>query len=96
MEMDLKQVDYTAEKYEKYILGSAEVVGLMCLHVFVEGDDNKYLALKPYAMKLGAAFQKINFLRDLKMDFNTLNRSYFPQVDLTKFSPADKLMIKRN
>lgn len=95
MEMDLKQVDYTAEKYEKYILGSAEVVGLMCLHVFVEGDDNKYLALKPYAMKLGAAFQKINFLRDLKMDFNTLNRSYFPQVDLTKFSPADKLMIEK-
>ncbi len=67
----------------------------MCLHVFVEGDDNKYLALKPYAMKLGAAFQKINFLRDLKMDFNTLNRSYFPQVDLTKFSPADKLMIEK-
>lgn len=95
MEMDLKQVDYTPEKYEKYILGSAEVVGLMCLHVFVEGDNTKYLALKPYAMKLGAAFQKINFLRDLKMDFNTLNRSYFPQVDLTKFSPADKLMIEK-
>ncbi len=95
MEMDLKQVDYTSEKYEKYILGSAEVVGLMCLHVFVEGDDVKYHNLKPYAMKLGAAFQKINFLRDLKMDFNTLNRSYFPNVDLEKFSHANKLMIEK-
>jgi phytoene/squalene synthetase len=77
MEMDLQQVEYTTEKYEEYILGSAEVVGLMCLHVFTEGDKALYAELKPFAMKLGAAFQKINFLRDLNMDVNSSNRKAF-------------------
>jgi phytoene synthase len=94
MEMDLQKVDYTPEKYEEYILGSAEVVGLMCLHVFTEGDKNSYATLKPYAMKLGAAFQKINFLRDLNMDVNQLGRTYFPNVDITKFTATEKEMIE--
>lgn len=81
MEMDLNPVEYTPEKYEEYILGSAEVVGLMCLKVFVFGSEEQYQHLKPYAMKLGSAFQKINFLRDLKDDFNELGRLYFPNVD---------------
>ncbi len=94
MEMDLQKVEYTPEKYEEYILGSAEVVGLMCLHVFTEGDKKLYATLKPYAMKLGAAFQKINFLRDLNMDVNQLGRTYFPNVDMTKFTGAEKKMIE--
>ena len=84
MEMDLEKVEYTPEKYEQYILGSAEVVGLMCLHVFTGGNQAEYERMKPYAMKLGAAFQKVNFLRDLKADFEDLNRTYFPNTDLTK------------
>jgi len=94
MEMDLQQVEYTTEKYEEYILGSAEVVGLMCLHVFTEGDKALYVELKPFAMKLGAAFQKINFLRDLNMDVNSLGRTYFPNVDMTKFTSVEKKMIE--
>lgn len=86
MEMDLENVNYTSEKYQKYIFGSAEVVGLMCLYVFTEGDQRMYKALKPYAMKLGAAFQKVNFLRDLKEDYHVLGRVYFPNVDLTDFT----------
>src|SRR5690606_13386825 len=80
MEMDLEKVEYDPEKYQQYILGSAEVVGLMCLRVFVNKDDALYQELKPYAMKLGAAFQKINFLRDLKADYHELGRMYFPGV----------------
>lgn len=95
MEMDLEQVHYTREKYQKYILGSAEVVGLMCLHVFCEGDKNKYQELRPYAMKLGAAFQKVNFLRDLKDDYHILGRSYFPGIDLQDFSQVAKEQIER-
>jgi len=94
MEMDLEKVNYTAEKYQEYILGSAEVVGLMCLHVFTEGNKNLYSELKPYAMKLGAAFQKINFLRDLKADYQILGRTYFPNVDMTKFTTQTKIEIE--
>lgn len=96
MKMDLQKVDYTNEKYQKYILGSAEVVGLMCLHVFTEGDLEEYRKLKPYAMKLGAAFQKVNFLRDLKDDYQVLGRTYFPGVDVANFSAAAKKQIEKD
>ena len=94
MEMDLEKVNYTSEKYNEYILGSAEVVGMMCLHVFTEGNKNLYEELKPFAMKLGAAFQKINFLRDMKADYQILGRTYFPNVDMTRFSSSTKLKIE--
>lgn len=93
MEMDLQQIEYDQKMYEKYILGSAEVVGLMCLCVFVEGDMKLYEKLKPFAMGLGSAFQKINFLRDINDDFNSLGRSYFPNVDLSEFNEQVKLDI---
>lgn len=96
MKMDLEKVDYTNEKYQKYILGSAEVVGLMCLHVFTEGDKKLFEVLKPYAMKLGAAFQKVNFLRDLKDDYHVLGRTYFPGVDITNFSAEAKEQIEKD
>lgn len=95
MEMDLQKVDYNSEKYQKYILGSAEVVGLMCLHIFTEGDSVKFEELKPYAMKLGAAFQKVNFLRDLKDDYHVLGRTYFPGVDMSDFSSVAKRQIEK-
>lgn len=94
MEMDLNPVEYTQELYETYILGSAEVVGLMCLKIFVYGDEEQYQQLKPYAMKLGSAFQKINFLRDLKDDWGDLGRVYFPTVDSTGLTLQDKLQIE--
>lgn len=94
MEMDLQQEYYTPEKYDRYILGSAQVVGLMCLQVFTEGDKKEYEKLKYSAMKLGAAFQKINFLRDINADYFTLSRNYFPNVDLAAFSNAEKLIIE--
>lgn len=94
MEMDLENQEYDREKFEEYILGSAEVVGLMCLKVFIDGDEEKYEELKPYAMKLGAAFQKINFLRDLKADHQKLGRSYFPNIDLSNFTEDDKKIIE--
>ncbi len=94
MEMDLQKHTYDQGKYETYILGSAEVVGLMCLKVFVEGDQAQYEHLKPYAMKLGAAFQKINFLRDLKADYQELGRTYFPGINLTEFNNALKTEIE--
>ncbi len=95
MEMDLDKINYSKEKYETYILGSAEVVGLMCLYVFTEGNAKMYEDLKPFAMKLGAAFQKVNFLRDLNADYHTLGRTYFPNVDMTNFSSDDKLLIEK-
>ncbi|UZH55953.1 phytoene/squalene synthase family protein [Salinimicrobium tongyeongense] len=95
MEMDLQKVDYTDEKYQQYILGSAEVVGLMCLHVFTDGDKEMFAQLKPYAMKLGAAFQKVNFLRDLKDDYHVLGRTYFPGVDMENFSVEAKKQIEQ-
>jgi phytoene synthase len=94
MEMDLDKNSYDKSGYEKYILGSAEVVGLMCLKVFVEGDTTEYERLKPFAMKLGSAFQKINFLRDLKADYNDLGRTYFPGIDLNEFNGGVKKEIE--
>jgi len=94
MEMDLNKTSYNPEQYDKYILGSAEVVGLMCLRVFTDNDDSLYKKLKPYAMKLGSAFQKVNFLRDVKADFEALGRTYFPSVDMMNFSEADKSRIE--
>jgi phytoene/squalene synthetase len=96
MEMDLEKVDYTAEKYQQYILGSAEVVGLMCLHVFTGGNLNQFNELKPYAMKLGAAFQKVNFLRDMKDDYQVLGRTYFPDVDISEFTLDAKEQIEQD
>lgn len=95
MEMDLEKIEYNPEKYQQYILGSAEVVGLMCLRVFVNKNDALYQELKPYAMKLGAAFQKINFLRDLKADYHDLGRIYFPDVEMTHFTDAVKLQLEK-
>jgi len=94
MEMDLGKVTYTSERFEEYILGSAEVVGLMCLHVFTEGDAERYNQLKPAAMKLGAAFQKVNFLRDMKDDYHVLGRVYFPRVNFSDFNNDEKKEIE--
>lgn len=94
MEMDLEENSYTPEKYNQYILGSAQVVGLMCLKVFTHGDDAQYERLKDSAMKLGSAFQKVNFLRDVNADYYTLSRTYFPDVDLSKFSNEEKRRIE--
>ncbi len=94
MEMDLYKRDFSDEGYNKYILGSAEVVGLMCLHVFTEGDEKQFEKLKPHAMRLGAAFQKVNFLRDIKADKEELGRTYFPGVDTANFVHSDKKMIE--
>ena len=94
MEMDLDKKAYDVNKYEQYILGSAEVVGLMCLKIFVDGSEEEYIRLKPFAMKLGSAFQKINFLRDLKADFKDLGRTYFPGINLNDFSSSVKKEIE--
>ena len=96
MEMDLREQLYTPEKYEQYILGSAQVVGLMCLFVFAGGDKQIYEQLKTSAMKLGAAFQKVNFLRDIKMDYLELSRTYFPGVEFTEFTNTEKKVIERH
>ncbi|MBU2945133.1 phytoene/squalene synthase family protein [Zobellia uliginosa] len=94
MRMDLYKTVYsTDEEYKEYIYGSADVVGLMCLKVFVKGDIEKYNSLKETAMALGSAFQKVNFLRDLKSDFEDLNRSYFPNTDLAMLDEASKTRI---
>lgn len=94
MEMDLSQCAYSSKGYSEYIYGSAEVVGLMCLHVFCEGDSALYEQLKMPARRLGAAFQKINFLRDIKSDFEDRGRVYFPGVDFSAFTPEAKRMIE--
>lgn len=94
MEMDLSRINYDKERYNEYILGSAEVVGLMCLQVFVEGNFEAYDKLKPYAMKLGSAFQKVNFLRDLKDDYQILGRTYFPHIDMSRFDNMTKSSIE--
>jgi len=94
MRWDLdKKVYKTEEEYKAYIYGSADVVGLMCLKVFVKGDDAQYNKLKPSAMALGSAFQKVNFLRDLKDDFQDLNRTYFPSVNFNQFDESSKSSI---
>lgn len=95
MEMDLQKIDYNSELYDEYIFGSAEVVGLMCLQVFTEGKNEKYDELRPYAMKLGSAFQKINFLRDLKEDYQVMGRTYFPNVDMKVFDNDVKSQIEK-
>jgi len=95
MEMDLQKQFYDQQLYQQYILGSAEVVGLMCLRVFCEGDEKLYEHLKFPAMKLGAAFQKVNFLRDLRADNIELGRTYFPEIDLKQFSLTDKNKIEK-
>ena len=95
MEMDLdEEQSYDTDKYNEYILGSAEVVGLMCLKVFVNGDEEQYESLKPAAMSLGSAFQKVNFLRDANSDFSYLGRTYFPDVNMVEFSEEDKIKIE--
>jgi len=94
MRMDLNKKEYlTIKEYEEYIFGSADVVGLMCLKVFVKGDKERYNQLKDSAMKLGSAFQKVNFLRDLKHDYETLGRIYFPNVNLVTLSNEEKNTI---
>lgn len=94
MEMDLNPMEYNNVKYEEYIFGSAEAVGLMCLKVFVYGNQSEYDRLKPYAMKLGSAFQKINFLRDIREDYNELGRIYFPNLDFNNITIEVKLKIE--
>lgn len=94
MEMDLEKKEYDAEGYKDYILGSAEVVGLMCLRVFVKGNQKMYDNLTPYAMSLGSAFQKINFLRDLHADYLGMGRVYFPNVELTKLDSKTKAVLE--
>ncbi|QSE96046.1 phytoene/squalene synthase family protein [Fulvivirga lutea] len=96
MEMDLTKVEHSQSSYEEYILGSAEVVGLMCLKVFCYGDQAEYDKLRPYAMKLGSAFQKINFLRDLNDDFLEMGRTYFPGVSLVHFDEVEKKEIEKD
>jgi phytoene/squalene synthetase len=94
MEMDLHHHKYEDRLYQEYIYGSAEVVGLMCLRVWTNGNDEEYQRLKAPARSLGAAFQKINFLRDMKSDFDERGRVYFPGVDFRQFTEADKLKIE--
>ena len=94
MEMDLQSIDYNSDLYKEYIFGSAEVVGLMCLQVFTDGNREKFEKLKPYAMKLGSVFQKINFLRDLKDDYQILGRTYFPNIDMCVFDNQVKEQIE--
>ena len=94
MKSDLNKKQYlSSEEFDEYVYGSADVVGLMCLKVFVKGDKKQYDNLKPYAMSLGSAFQKVNFLRDLKADHDGLNRSYFPNLDIDKFDEKSKTII---
>jgi phytoene/squalene synthetase len=94
MEMDLTKQEYTPEEFQKYVYGSAEVVGLMCLRVFYKGQDEAYNALIHPARKLGEAFQKINFLRDIHSDYEERGRFYFPGVDMHSFNNESKKIIE--
>ena len=96
MELDLNKKQYNRTEYNEYIYGSAEVVGLMCLSVFCEGNEKLYNELKTYAQNLGAAFQKVNFLRDIKNDFEGLDRMYFPTCDFMNFTEAEKQAIEKD
>lgn len=96
MEMDLYQIEYDSENYNEYIYGSAEVVGLMCLRVFTENDKKLYDSLKAGAKSLGAAFQKVNFLRDMQADFEERGRTYFPTVNFLNFTEEDKAAIEKD
>jgi phytoene/squalene synthetase len=95
MEMDLYDQKYDRSLYEQYIYGSAEVVGLMCLRVFCQGDDVLFQSLVKPARKLGSAFQKVNFLRDMRSDLVDRKRVYFPGLDITRFSESDKRNIEK-
>ncbi len=94
MEMDLIKMNYDTRNFNEYVYGSAEVVGLMCLYVFCEGKKQLYEKLTPAAQALGAAFQKVNFLRDIKADYNGLSRMYFPGCDFNNFTDCDKKQIE--
>lgn len=94
MKMDLDKTEYDDSGYKTYIYGSAEVVGLMCLRIFCENDPALYDRLVPKAKSLGSAFQKINFLRDIKSDYEDRGRTYFPEVDFSNFTEADKRLIE--
>jgi phytoene synthase len=94
MEFDLEKTNYDSKGYNEYIYGSAEVVGLMCLYIFCDGDQQLYQQLKPHAQSLGAAFQKVNFLRDAKADYEELNRTYFPTFNFKNFNCRDKAAIE--
>ena len=94
MEYDLNHINCNDKSYKKYIKGSAEAVGLMCLQVFTHKEKGQYQKLKPYAESLGSAFQKINFLRDMNEDFNLLDRVYFPNLDISKFDNSKKKLIE--
>jgi phytoene synthase len=96
MEMDLNIAAYDCDGYKEYIYGSAEVIGLMCLYVFCEGNQEQYEKLKLSAQLLGAAFQKVNFLRDVKADYEQLSRTYFPGVDFKNFTPGMKRQIEED
>jgi phytoene/squalene synthetase len=96
MEQDLNDIKYSNDAYKEYIVGSAEVVGLMCLKVFVNGDQILFEELEDSARSLGAAFQKINFLRDVKADYEDLGRTYFPGVDLNSFTTEEKIKIEND
>jgi 15-cis-phytoene synthase len=96
MEMDLFKSAYDETSFKEYILGSAEVVGLMCLRVFCPGNPEMYEHLKPYAMSLGSAFQKINFLRDLNADYIGMGRIYFPGIDMNEFTEGTKKQIEES
>lgn len=96
MEMDLQKDSYSENDYGKYILGSAEVVGLMCLRIFTEGNESLYQTLKPHAMKLGSAYQKINFLRDIHQDYFALGRTYFPGLEISKLDEKSKKDIEQD
>lgn len=96
MEMDLEDRTYDDSQYNEYIYGSAEVVGLMCLKVFCEDNEQQYEQLVPPARKLGAAFQKVNFIRDIKSDFEDRGRVYFPGVDFNDFTKSAKAMIEED
>ena len=95
MEMDLHKKEFSLEEYQEYIYGSAEVVGLMCLRVFYAGQDEEYRQLLPAARKLGEAFQKVNFLRDIRSDLHDRGRVYFPEVDIDNFTANDKSKIEK-
>jgi len=96
MYMDLEEIDYSEEQLNKYIYGSAEVVGLMCMRIFCEGDHNMYDRLLEPARSLGAAFQKINFLRDIQSDFDDRGRTYFPGINVKHFTEDQKQIIERD
>lgn len=96
MEMDLHKSNYNSDEIKEYIIGSAEVVGLMCLRVFCEGNNLLYNKLSPYARSLGSAFQKVNFLRDLNADYIGLGRIYFPSIKMSQWNSCSKMDIEKS